>query len=312
MEKKKPLCNLIVDSCCDLPRHLVDREGVDLIEFPYLMDNSERLDDLYQSTTAHEFYQAMRDGEKPTTAQIPITVFQDVFTRAIESGVPTVYLSFTSGLSGSFDTATLISQQLLADHPEAELYVVDTRLASLAEAFLVYEALRQRDSGMTARELAQWAEEARFFVDAEFMVDDLESLRRGGRIPSSVAYAGSKLNVKPLLTIASDGSLALSGVARGRKKGIKQLAEYCLERRIDKQPGQLVAIGNADCPKDAERLKELLSKEDESLLFLESSIGPVIGSHVGPDMIAVVFWGRDKREELSVADRIAKKVKGGE
>ena len=168
------------------------------------------------------------------------------------------------------------------------------------------------EGAVTAQELARWAEEARYFVDAEFMVDDLEALRRGGRIPSSVAYAGSKLDVKPLLTITVDGKLSLAGVARGRKKGIKQLAEYYNKRKADSRPGRCVVIGNADCPKDAARLQEALGKGDDSILFLESSIGPVIGSHVGPDMIAVVFWGNDKREELSVADRIAKKVKGGE
>ena len=99
---------------------------------------------------------------------------------------------------------------------------------------------------------------------------------------------------------------------RQRKKGIKQLAEYYNKRKADSRPGRCVVIGNADCPKDAARLQEALGKGDDSILFLESSIGPVIGSHVGPDMIAVVFWGNDKREELSVADRIAKKVKGGE
>ncbi len=306
----KHQCNLIIDSCCDLPFQVVDREGVELIKFPYLMSDGEHQDDLYQATTAHDFYQAMRDGEEPTTAQVPVPVFQDVFGRAVESGVPTVYLSFSSGLSGSFDAAALVREQLMAEHPDAELYLVDTHLASVAEALLVYEALRQRDNGLTARELALWAEEARYFVDAEFMVDDLESLRRGGRIPGSVAYAGSKLDVKPLLTITQDGKLSLTGVARGRKKGIKQLAEYYTKRKADSRPGRCVVIGNADCPKDATRLKEALSKTDESILFLESSIGPVIGSHVGPGMIAVVFWGGDKREELSVADRIAKKVKG--
>ncbi len=305
-------CNLIIDSCCDLPFEVVDREGVELIKFPYVMRDGEHADDLYQTLSAYDFYQAMRDGDEPTTAQVPVPVFRDAFTRAIESGVPTVYLSFSSGLSGSYDAAALVHEQLMAEHPEAELYLVDTRLASIAEALLVHEALRQRDNGLTAHELALWAEEARFFVDAEFMVDDLESLRRGGRIPGSVAYAGSKLDVKPLLTITCDGKLSLSGVARGRKKGIKQLADYYHKRKADSRPGRFVVIGNADCPKDAARLKDALAKEDDSILFLESSIGPVIGSHVGPGMIAVVFWGNDKREELSVADRIAKKVKGGE
>lgn len=305
-----PQCNLIIDSCCDLPAKLVAREGVEMIQFPYIMSDGEHSDDLYQTTSAHDFYEGMRNGEEPSTAQIAIPVFHDAFSRAVESGVPTVYLSFSSGLSGSFNTAVLVRDQLLAEHPEAELYVVDTKLASVAEGFLVYEAMRQRDKGLSASELVKWVEEASYFVDAEFMVDDLEALKRGGRIPSSVAYAGAKLDVKPLLAFSLDGKLSLTGVARGRKKGIKQLADYFDKRVANRTPGQCVVIAHSDCPKDAERLKEALLKIDESLLFLESSIGPVIGSHVGPDMVALVFWGNDRREDISVADRIAKKVKG--
>ena len=100
-------------------------------------------------------------------------------------------------------------------------------------------------------------------------------------------------------------------MARGRKKGIKQLAEYYQKRVAESVPGQCVVVAGADCPKDVGRLKEALGKVDDSILFLESSIGPVIGSHVGPGMIAVVFWGGDKREDMSVADRIARKVKQG-
>ena len=274
---------------------MVDREGIELIEFPYIAGDGEHSDDMYRSRSAHDFFDSMRNGDEPSTAQVPLTVYQDVFTRAIESGVPTVCLSFSSGLSGSYNTAMIIRDQLVAEHPEAELYVVDTLLASIAEGFLVYEAIRQRDRGLTAKEMVDWAEEAR---------------RRGGRIPASVALAGSKLDVKPLLNIALDGKLSLTGVARGRKKGIKQLAEYYAKHVSDEGAARFAVIGNADCPKDADRLKEALSKIDENILFLESSIGPVIGSHVGPGMLAVVFWGKDRREELSVADRIARKVKG--
>ena len=305
-----PACNLIIDSCCDLPYDVVDREGVDFIEFPYIAGDGEHADDMYRSRSAHDFFESMRNGDEPSTAQIPITVYRETFTRAIESGVPTVYLCFSSGLSGSYNTAVIIRDQLVAEHPDAELYVVNTYLASIAEGFLVYEAIRQRDRGLTAKEMVKWAEEARFFIDAEFMVDDLEALRRGGRIPASVAFAGSKLDVKPLLNIALDGTLSLTGVARGRKKGIKQLADYYAKHAADEGAARFAVIGNADCPKDAERLKEALTKVDENILFLESSIGPVIGSHVGPGMLAVVFWGKDRREELSVADRIARKVKG--
>lgn len=305
----KAACNLILDSCCDLPFEVVDREGVELVKFPYIVDNVEHLDDLGQTLTAHEFYEAMRHGATPSTAQVPMAVYQEVFTRALESGIPTVYLSFSSGLSGSFDTAVMVAENLKQEYPDNELYLVDTKLASVAEALLVYEALCQREAGLTARELANWAEEARYFIDEAFMVDDLESLRRGGRIPASVAYAGAKLDVKPLLTITIDGTLSLMGVARGRKKGIRQLAEYYAHHVAQSGQSNCVVIGNADCPKDAQKLKELLEKQDPNLLFLEASIGPVIGSHVGPEMLAVVFWGNDQRETLSVADRIARKVR---
>ena len=302
----QPRCNLIVDSCCDLPYQVVDVPGVELIAFPFIMDDGEHADDLCKSMPAHDFYEAMRKGARPTTAQVPVNVFAEVFGRAVESGIPTVYLSFTSGLSGSFDTAVLVRDQLIADHPDAELLVVDTRLASVAEGLLVYEAIRQRSRGLSASELAAWAQEARYFVNELFMVDDLEALRRGGRIPASVAFAGAKLDVKPLLDIAEDGTLSLVGVARGRKKGIKQLAEFYRKRTGDTIPERhRVIIGNSDCPKDSDRLKDELAKVDESLVCLESSIGPVIGSHVGPGMLALVFWGPDTRETLSISVRLA-------
>lgn len=308
----QPQCNLIIDSCCDLPFEVVNRPGVELLEFTYIDSEGAHPDDLYQSTTAHEFFQRMRDGEEPSTSQLSIPVLQDAFRRAIDSGIPTVFLCFSSALSGSYDVAVMVRDQLIEENPDAELYVVDTKLASVAEAPLVYEAIRQRDKGLTAKEMVVWAEEARYFVDALFMVEDLEALRRGGRIPATIAYAGGKLDVKPLLTIDAEGKLTLTGVARGRKKGLKQLAEYYLKRRDVNEPSSQVIIGDADCPKDVERLRELIEKGHEGALFLESSIGPVIGSHVGPGMIAVVFWGSDKREGLSVADRIARRVKGAE
>lgn len=303
-------CNLIIDSCCDLPHEVVDREGVYLLKFPYIDGEGEHLDDLFSTRTAHDFYEAMRNGSEPHTAQIPMTALREAFEWAHEQGKPAVYLGFSSGLSGTFDTACLYLEQVKQEIPDLDVRMLDTQVASIAEGFLVYEAMRQRERGLTADEMVAWAEEAHFFVDRQFMVDDLDALRRGGRIPASVAYAGSKLDVKPLLGITADGKLAVTGVARGRKKGIKALYEYYLKRRSSDAPGQNMVIGNADCPKDAERLMNLLSKEDDSLMFLETNIGPVIGSHVGPGMIAIVFWGQDARNDISMADRIANKVRG--
>lgn len=302
-------CNLIIDSCCDLPRELIDTEGVELLEFPYLMDDEQRSDDMFASVTAREFYEKMRKGSSCSTAQIPIPVLTDAFERALAGGVPTVYLGFTSGLSGTFDTARLVADGLREKYPEGELHIVDTHLASIAEGVLVYEALLQRGKGLSAAELAAWAEEARFFVNEQFTLDSLEWLQKGGRIPASVAFAGSKLDVKPMLDISLDGKLSLAGAARGRKKSIRQLVDYYQKHGGEPGSGNRVIVGHADSPKDAERLKEGLLKADGSLLILDASIGPVIGSHVGPGMLAVAFMGADERESLSVTDRIANKVR---
>lgn len=303
-------CHLIVDSCCDLPAHLVQREGVTLMKFPYMMDGGTFEDDLFESSSAEDFYNAMRKGAEPSTAQVTLQTLTETFAAAAREGTPCVYLAFSSGLSATYDAACVVRDQVLAEYPDFEFYLVDTRLASVAEGLLVYGALVQHEQGMTAAELAAWAEEARCFVNEEFMVDDLGALRRGGRIPASVAVAGAALDVKPLLVIGEDGKLALTGVARGRKKGIKQLAEFYKKNVDASGPSHVALIGHADCPKDAGRLRELLLKEDPNLFVLECSIGPVIGSHVGPEMLAVVFWGADKRDNMSVADRIARKVKG--
>lgn len=308
----EPQCNLIVDSCCELPVDMIDREGVTLLEFPFFFGTEEHFDDLWRSMTPHEFYERMRKGEQPSTAQLSIASLTNAFLTAAESGVPTVYLSFTSGLSGSFDLAIMVRDQVMQSHPSAELYVVDTLMASTAEAFLVSEAIRQRDKGMSAQELVAWVEEARYFVNAIFMVDDLESLRRGGRIPDSIAYAGSKLDVKPLLNFALDGTLAMKGVARGRKKAIRQMADFYTANADADAPSHLLAVGNADNARDMEKLKEAILKDHDDVVFMDSVVGPVIGCHVGPGMFSLVFWGSDRRESVSVADRIARRIRRAE
>ena len=303
-------CNLIVDSCCDLPYAMLNREGVELLKFPYIMSDGDHLDDMYTSLEPHAFYESIRKGEAPSTAQISMPTLLSAFNNAAASGVPTVFLCFSSGLSGTYDTACMALDQVKSEHPDAELYIVDTKLASIAEGMLVAEALRQRDNGLTAEELVAWAEEAVYYVGCLFMVEDLDSLARGGRLPSVGAYLGSKLDVKPMVSFDLEGHLSMAGVSRGRKKGIRQLAE-AFEKNAVKEPGVRHAlIAHADCPKDCAKLKEMLLKSDPELLIIESNIGPVIGCHVGPGMIACVYWGEDRRKSLSLADRIAKRVKG--
>ena len=303
-------CNLIIDSCCDLPPQLVNVPGVTLLKFPYLMNGAECFDDLFLTGSAQNFYEQMRNGAMPSTAQIPYLAIKEAWRAAAESGVPTVYLCFSSALSGTYNTVLTLMEETREEFPEAELYTVDTALGSIAEGFLVNEALRQRNLGLSAADLAKWANEAKYYVRCVFMVDDLEALRRGGRIPAAVANLGAKLDVKPLLSFDLDGSLSMVGIARGRKKGMKAMVEQFEKEADTTADVQTLTMGHADCPKDFEKLCDMVRKTKNEVAIIECNIGPVIGCHVGPNMLALVYWGADRREELNLADRIAKKVKG--
>ncbi|MDR2587697.1 MAG: DegV family protein [Coriobacteriales bacterium] len=309
MATRNRTCNLIIDSCCDLPADLVESYDVEVMPFTYVMDDGEHIDDLWTSMTPHEFYERMRKGEHPTTSQVPYATIHTMLTRIAESGVPSVFICFSSRLSGSYDNIQAVWEEMKVEYPEVELHIVDSKLASAAEGLLVMEAVRQCDRGLTAAELAAWVREARYYVHGYFTLAGLETLRRGGRIPDMAAIAGAKLDIKPLLTFDIDGNLAFFGAARGRKKSIKQLVQIFNERFEGDGPSAVIVV-SADAPKEQEALAEQVLKTSSRASIWHTSIGPVIGSHVGPDMIALVFWGADRREHLSLTDRIAKAVSG--
>lgn len=304
--------NMILDSTCDLPREVWDVPGVTMLHFTYTNNDESYVDDLFESRTPKDFYDWMRAGATPSTSQPTQGEFEEAFRSAAETGIPTVYLAFGHALSGCYDGACVALERIKEEKgQDIAIYVVDTMLPCSPQGLLIAEALRLRARGMSAEELVSWVEEARYFINVLFMVDSLDSLARGGRIPSGVAGVGDMLDVKPMLSVDLDGALTFSGVARGRKKGIKRLAEYFEKNRSHDGESQYVITGNADCPRDAAKLSQLLRDVDSDAIIIEHNIGPTIGSHVGPDMISCAFWGQDRREKLSISDRIANRVKAG-
>lgn len=299
--------NLIIDSSCDLPADVINVEGVFVARVSYIMDGATHEDDGFALQTPHSFYEKMRNGMAPTTSQPSVDTLNKVYEQAYEAGLPAVFLVFSSGLGGNFDTACMVAKDFKREHADFELHVVDTLLPSIAEGLLVQEAINQMNDGVSAAELVSWAEEARYFVDALFMVEDLETLKRGGRIVPTVAVAGGKLDLKPLINFTLDGKLKIAGVARGRKKGIAQLENYFKKNSIN----SFAIVGDADCPNDAHKLANAINKADKATIVTRTNIGPVIGSHVGPGMLAVAFWSSDRRDRMSIPDKISKAMKAG-
>jgi len=292
MAQRRPI--LVVDSCSDLTPAIVESLGVEEIHFPFHLGAEDREDDFGRTLPHKAFFQAMREGDQPSTAQIPRPVFESVFRAAVEQGRSVVYLGFSSGLSATFDSAFLSRQAVLAYYPDADIRLVDTYSASIAEGLFVYEAARHLAEGWNADMLVEWAERERLNVNGFFTLETLESLRRGGRISDAAAAAGAMLDIRPILTFDREGKLVLKRSVRGRKKSLSALVDIMAERGDGLLSGAVVAIGHADSPEDAERVREMVVERFTPTEVLMLEIGPVIGAHVGPGMVAVSFWGAER------------------
>ena len=295
-------CNIITDSCCDFRAEEVKEAGIGCLSFSYTEagkpDGLTGVDDLFQSRTAHEFYTAILHGACPMTSQPSQIVYEQAFEQALETGVPTVLFCLSSGISGAYNgalTALDRVREKCGGTLPTPIYVVDCLIGSTTQNMFIHAAIQKRDEGLTAEELVSWAEEARFHAHTIFMVDNLDALHRGGRIPKSVAVVGGILDVKPLLTFNLDGSLAIMTAGRGRRKSMRKMLDFYETYHDSSYLGDIVAIGDADCPDDGDALADAITASDSHVKVYRSTIGPTIGCHVGPGMFSCCFWGADRR-----------------
>ncbi|OUP09500.1 DegV family protein [Collinsella sp. An2] len=301
---------IVVDTCADLTPEIAATLDVDILGFPYMLDGVEHTDDIWTSITPAQFYDKIRSGVHASTSAISLGRYLEFFTQCAEEGTPTVYLCFTSALSASYDFACQAADQVRAEHPDFELYVVDNALPCACGELLALEAVRQRSAGLTAAQLVEWANQAKTCVHGYFTLDSLDSLAAGGRIPPAAAQLSSKLDIKPSLSFDLAGSLTLTGVNRGRKKALKSLIKAFRENYVH-DPTLPITIVTADAEKDGDWVEAAVRKEDgcSDVTIIRGAVGPTIGAHVGPGMVALIFWGRDRAEKVSLTDRIAKKVR---
>lgn len=303
-------CRIAVDTCCDFTPEIAATLDVDILGFPYILDGEEKADDIWASMTPKWFYDQIRSGVKASTAAISVGRYLEYFTECAEEGTPTVYLAFTSALSSSYEHACIAADEVRAKYPDFELYVVDNALPCSCGELLALEAVRQRAAGLTAKQLAEWADEAKTCVHGYFTLDSLDSLAAGGRIPPAAAQLSSRLDIKASLSFDLSGSLTLTGVNRGRKKALKALIKSFRENYV-LEPSLPLTIVTADSEKDGDWVEAAVRKEEgcSDLTIIRGSVGPTIGAHVGPGMVALIFWGKNRADTMSLSDRIAKKVR---
>lgn len=310
---RKRNCKIIVDSPADFAPAVAKRLGVRVIPFTYVTPEGELVDDLWETRDPHEFYETMRKNPdmRITTAAVTPGRYMEIFEEELADGLPLLYLGFTGGLSSSIDSARQAADAVCAAHPEAQIFVLDNLCPSAAAMLLAIEVVRQAAEGFTAEELYYWAADARYFVQGYFTLDSLHWLAQGGRIPPAAANVGGKLDIKPELSYDRTGALTLRGMCRGRKKALRAIVQDFRENYVH-DPLLPIAIASSDAEKDADWLEAQIRREKgcEDVVVIRSSLSPVIGSHVGPGMVCMAFWGTDRREKLSLTDRIARKVRG--
>lgn len=284
---------LVTDSECDLPAGLFAGLGAEVVYLHFLLDGAEYPDDFGQSMAHAEFYRRLRAGAQPTSTAVPLADYLDVFTRCAEAGRPALLLGLSSKLSSSYEASLTAAKMVMDSHPGADIRVVDSLCASAALGFLVWHAAGQIRGGATIDELETWALDARHRVNGYFTVETLEYLRRGGRIPDVVAFAGMALDLRPILRLDPAGGLVFVSPARGRRKSIRAMVDIAVQRATD-AASSVVFIAHGDAPEDAEEIRRQLL---EHLPFREvviCELGPVIATHSGPGMLAVVFWGPER------------------
>lgn len=288
---------IIADSPCDLPQEIIKKYDIELLSFKVYEGETEYLDG--DTISPREVLEGIREGKHFKTAQITPATFQNVFSHFADQGQDCIYIAFSSELSGTYQSAEVVKRQLTTDNPEFNLEVIDTKCASIGLGLVVYFAARMAAEGRSMEEIIEAVHYYSRHMEHIFTVDDLEYLRRGGRISRASAFVGGILNIKPILNV-EDGKLIPIKKVRGRKKAIASLLDYMSERG-NKLSLQTVGICHGDVPKRAQLLKERIEEKFGCQDFVINTIGGTIGAHAGPGTLSVFFLNK-YREYLQTTE----------
>jgi len=285
---------LTTDSTADLPEDYLELNKIRCINLSYIVDGRTYGQGLNISSKA--FFKMMRDGKMPTTSQInpqeAKTFFEGLIGRQHNE---ILHLCFSSGLSGSYNNTKMAAEEVMAEHPECRIIVIDTLCASMGEGLLVYKAAQMRDQGKSIDEVAEWIETNKKNVVHILTVDDLNHLHRGGRVSKASAILGTLAGIKPVIHVDNQGQLFNFDKIRGRKKALTFLVDYMEQKTSGYSPkNDIVMISHGDALEDATFVRNMIRERFGIENIMINDLGPVIGTHTGPGMIALFFMGMNR------------------
>ena len=283
---------LFTDSTTDLSPALI--EEMDAVVMPLsftLNDKSYQNHPDGREMPMADFYTALRSGGTSTTSQLTMETLRKAFAPVLEQGKDVLYLAFSSGLSGTYQTACITAQDLMEQYPGRRVVCVDTLQASMGEGLLTFEAALLRKQGKSLDEVADYVRTQGQNYCAWFTVEDLMFLKRGGRVSGAAAVAGTLLGIKPVLHVDREGKLIPMEKVRGRRASLDALVKHYKDGVLDKTG--TVFISHGDCLADAQYVADKIRAIGAGRIEL-NMIGPVIGAHSGPGTVALFYRGTNR------------------
>ncbi len=285
---------IVSDATCDLPAALTEQLEIVVIPMEFTMSGKvyRHFPDA-REMSFHTFYERTKNGEMSVTSQINSITYEKYFCPILEQGKDILYIAFSSNLSGTYQASRISADDLMERYPGRKIVCIDSKAASVGEGMLVYYAARKKREGFGLEELAQWVEINRDHMCHWFTVDDLNHLKRGGRVSAVSAVVGTALGIKPVLHVDKEGKLLPVANVRGRKKSLEALVDHMVKTCVHPED-QTVFIGHGDDMEAAEFLKSLVQEKFSVKEIIISDMGPVIGSHTGCGIAALFFIGTEK------------------
>lgn len=281
---------ITTDNNSDLPEEYLKDHGVGCMYLSYSMDGKNYTHENF--LPEHEFYEAMRNGSMPTTAQVNPENAKALLEPYLKEGKDILHIAFSSGLSGTYNSSRIAAEELMEEYPDRKIIVVDSLSASLGQGLLVWLAQQKKELGQTLEDVADWVEKNKLKMVHLFTVDDLNHLYRGGRVSRTTAIVGSMLNIKPVLHVDNEGKLTAIGKVRGRKKALQELVKL-----MDEKIGSFGAdcdtifISHGDCEQDAQYVAAKVKEKYNIKNIIINQVGATIGAHSGPGTMALFFVG---------------------
>ena len=281
---------IVADSASDLSKEYYNEYNIEMIPLNVQLDEKQYAD--VKEIDPKTIYDAMRNGKTPKTSQPAPEAFKAVFTECAEKNIPLVYVSFSSELSGTHQSAKIMEEIVKTDYPDAPLHIIDSKCASTGYGLVILHIAKLAKNGASVDEIIEAANYQAEHMEHIFTVDDLEYLYRGGRVSKTSAFVGGLLKIKPILNV-KDGKLVPIEKLRGSKKVLSRMIELMDERGTDFK-NQTIGINHGDDLERAEALATMIVDKydvDRNNIVIEM-VGAVIGAHVGPGTLAIYFLNK--------------------